>query len=43
MVYSIGFLVFSHRNLMVYHRFSHLFSLESDGLPEVFSSFLIGI
>ena len=24
--FIIGFLIFSHRNLMVYHRFSHLFS-----------------
>ena len=38
-----GFQIFTHRNLMVYHRFSYLFPWESDGLPLIFLSFLIGI
>ena len=38
-----GFLIFPHRNLMVYHRFSNLFSSESHGLPFIFESSLIGI
>ena len=41
--FTIGFLIFSHRNLMAYHSFSNLPSKEFDGFYVVSSSSLIGI